>query len=114
MKRADMKTRRQILRYRHEFDVLQIQIAEVGLRPPFARRAGSILYKAHLEFGALSRVMIELKGEKLQARVNSAARAKKLQCRLKDILGNLVSEPVMVHQTVEQAHGGAQYEPRAH
>ena len=103
MKRADMKTRRQVLRYRHEFGVPQIQIAEVGLRPPFARRAGSILYKAHLEFGALSRGMIELKGEKLQASVNSAARAKKLQWRLKDILGNLVSEPVMVHQTVEQA-----------
>ena len=79
-----------------------------------ARRAGSILYKAHLEYGALSLGMIELKGEKLQASVNSAARAKKLLCRLKDILGNLVSEPIMVHQTVEQAHGGAQYEPRAH
>ena len=26
-----------------------------------------------------------------------------LQSRLKDILGNLVSEPVMAHQTVEQA-----------
>ena len=68
-----------------------------------AQRAGSILYKAHLEDGALALGTIELKGEKLQARVNSAVRAKKLQSRLKDILGNLVAEPVMVHQTVEQA-----------
>ncbi len=68
-----------------------------------AQRAGSILYKAHLEYGALALGTIELKGEKLQASVNSAARAKKLQSRLKDILGNLVAEPVMVHQTVDQA-----------
>ncbi len=67
------------------------------------QRAGSILYKAHLDNGALSLGMIELKGKKLQASANSAARAKKLQSRLKDILGNLVSEPVMVHRTVEQA-----------
>ncbi|MCY4136777.1 MAG: hypothetical protein OXF56_00740, partial [Rhodobacteraceae bacterium] len=65
--------------------------------------AGSILYKAQLEDGVLTLGTIELKGERLQASVNSAARAKKLQSRLKDILGNLVSEPVMVHQTVEQA-----------
>ena len=43
MQRIDMKTLLQILRYRHEFGVPQIQIAEVGLRPPFARRAAAVL-----------------------------------------------------------------------
>ena len=70
---------------------------------PRAKRADGIFYKAHLENGALTLGMIELKGKRLQASVNSAERAKKLQSRLKDILGKQMSEPVMVHQTVEQA-----------
>ncbi len=76
-----------------------------------AQRAGSILHKAHLENGALSLGMIELKGKRLQAIVNSGARAKQLQLRLKDILGKLVSEPVMVHQTVEQAMAAHRMKP---
>ncbi len=70
---------------------------------PRAKPAGGILYKAYLGSGALSLAMIELKGQKLLANVNSAERAKRLQSRLRDILGKKVSDPVMVHQTVEQA-----------
>ena len=70
---------------------------------PRAKRSDGFLYKAHLENGALTLGMIELKGQKLQANVNSAERAKKLQSRLKDILGQRVSDPVMAYQTVEQA-----------
>ncbi len=43
MQRTHMKTLRRTLRYRHEFGVPQIQIAEVGLRPPFARPAAAVL-----------------------------------------------------------------------
>ncbi len=70
---------------------------------PRAKRAGGILDKAHLGSGTLSLAKIELKGQKLFANVNSAERAKRLKSRLKDILGKKVSEPIMVHQTVEQA-----------
>ena len=68
-----------------------------------AEPADSILCKMHLGNGMLSVGMIELKDRKLEAIVNSAARAKMLQGRLKNILGDLVSEPLMAHQTVEQA-----------
>ena len=53
--------------------------------------------------GALALGMIELKGKKLEANVNSAERAARLQDRLKEVLGYLVSDPIMVRQTVEQA-----------
>ena len=56
-----------------------------------------------MESGALALGMIELKGKKLEANVNSAERAVKLQDRLRDILGDLISDPIMVRQTVEQA-----------
>ena len=76
-----------------------------------AKPAGSILRKAYLENRALSLGMIELKGKKLQAIVNSGTRANKLQHRLKDILGELVSETVMVHQAVEQAMAAHRMKP---
>ena len=47
--------------------------------------------------------MIELKGRRLEANVNSVERAERLHQRLKDILGSQVSDPIMVHQTVGQA-----------
>ena len=59
--------------------------------------------KAHMDSGALALGMIELKGKMLEANVNSAERAARLQDRLKEILGDLVSDPIMVRQTYEQA-----------
>ncbi len=67
------------------------------------RQAGNLTYKTHLGNGCLVLGTIELKGKKLVAHVNSAERAEKLQERLKDILGGLVSKPIMMRQTVEQA-----------
>ncbi len=67
------------------------------------KQVGNMTYKAHMESGALALGMIELKGKKLEANVNSAKRAENLQERLKDILGDLVSDPILVRQTVEQA-----------
>ena len=55
--------------------------------------------------------MIELKGRKLEAIVNSVERAGRLQQRLTDILGSHVSDPIMVHQTVGQAMAEHQKEP---
>ena len=68
-------------------------------------------FKAHLESGALSLGMIELKGRKLEAIVNSVERAERLRQRLKGILGSQVSDPIMVHQTVEQAMAQRLKEP---
>ena len=67
------------------------------------KRAGHVTYEAHVGSGALALGMIELKGKKLEANVNSAERAARLQDRLKEVLGYLVSDPIMVRQTVEQA-----------
>lgn len=67
------------------------------------KRTGSVTFKAHLASGALSLGMIELKGRKLEAIVNSVERAERLRQRLKYILGSQVSDPIMVHQTVGQA-----------
>ena len=67
------------------------------------KRAGHVTYEAHMDSGALALGMIELKGKKLEANVNSAERAARLQERLKEILGDLVSDPIMLRQTVEQA-----------
>lgn len=67
------------------------------------KRAGHVTYEAHVGSGALALGMIELKGKKLEANVNSAERAARLQVRLKEVLGYLVSDPIMVRQTVEQA-----------
>ena len=67
------------------------------------RRVGHVTCKAHVDSGALALGMIELKGKKLVANVNSAERAARLQDRLKEVLGYLVSDPIMVRQTVEQA-----------
>ena len=79
-------------------------IAQPGKEPESGpKRTGNVTFKAHLESGALSLGMIELKGKKLEANVNSVERAERLHQRLKDILGSQVSDPIMVHQTVGQA-----------
>ena len=79
-------------------------IAQPGKEPGSGpKRTGNVTFKAHLESGALSLGMIELKGRKLEANVNSVERAERLRQRLKGILGNQVSDPIMVHQTVGQA-----------
>ena len=70
---------------------------------PRPKQVGHLTYKAHMDSGALALGMIELKGKKLEANVNSAERATRLQERLKEILGDLVSNPIMARQTVEQA-----------
>ena len=65
--------------------------------------AGNITYNAQLEDGAIVRGMVELKGKKLVADTNSAGRAEQLTARLQDLLGDLISTPVMVRQTLDQA-----------
>ncbi len=79
-------------------------VAQPGKEQEFQpKRAGHVTYEAHMDSGALALGMIELKGKKLEANVNSAERAARLQERLKEILGDLVSDPIMLRQTVEQA-----------
>ena len=79
-------------------------VAQPGDAPRLKpKQAGNMTYKAHMESGSLVLGMIELKGKKLEANVNSAERATKLRGRLKEMLGDMVSTPIMVRQTVEQA-----------
>lgn len=66
-------------------------------------KAGGMMYKSQLESGAMVRGMVEVKEKTLEATVNSSSRAGEIQTRLEDILGPLISTPILVRQTVEQA-----------
>ena len=46
---------------------------------------------------------LELNGRKLEAQTNSADRAKRLQAKLSELLGDLVKPPLIERQTAEQA-----------
>ena len=69
---------------------------------PEPNSASDKIYQVCMDNGDVVLGTIELVGEKLEAHVNSPERAKKAQERLKDILGDLVSEPLLTHKTVEQ------------
>ena len=45
---------------------------------------------------------VELNGNTLEGDVNSVERADRMQRRLKEILGDLVTKPVLVHKTIEE------------
>ena len=70
---------------------------------PRPKQAGTLTYQMNRDRGAPVLGIIELKKKKLVADVNSIQRADKLQERIKDILGDLVSKPILVYQTVEMA-----------
>ena len=67
------------------------------------KQAGTLTYQVHMDSGAAVPGTVKLKGNKLEVDVNSTEWAEKLQERLKDILGDLVSKPFLLHQSVKQA-----------
>ena len=75
---------------------------------------GELIY-SHVLWGADDDTVvlgsIELKGNTLEGNVNSVERADRLQRRLEDLLGDLVTKPVSVHKTVEQANAEQRNRP---
>ncbi len=72
-------------------------------KPQKALPEGGQMYNSQLDDGSPVLGMVTLNGRTLEADINSEPRAQELKLRLADLLGDLVKQPLVARQTLEQA-----------